>query len=203
MNKTLGTTPLADRQVEAVAPGHAPLALSPGAATSVLIERRLKASGESGRPATPRRQQPPHKTRQRDVLQTKGLTAADIPLTLVDDTRHTDPDNEGRSPGGLTAEVVGSARAQGLDGAPDLLSQPVSVRATLLGHRPLQGGDDTPPTISNNRGDAIGTDVDPDGDDTLLTVEALGKVSGTSHVFSVLGGGAASPQDHRPTQRRD
>jgi len=97
-------------------------------------------------------------------------------------------------------EVIGEARAQGLDRAPDLLGQPVGVCAALPGNRPLHGGDDTPPAISDNRGDGVGTDIDPYGDDALPTAEGLGKVSGTTHIFSVLGGGMASPWGHHSTQ---
>ena len=95
---------------------------------------------------------------------------------------------------------VGGARAQGLDRAPDLLGQPVGVCAALPGNRPLHGGDDTPPAISDNRGDGVGTDIDPYGDDALPTAEGLGKVSGTTHIFSVLGGGMASPRGHHSTR---
>ena len=40
-----GGDSLADRQIEAVPPGRTPLALGPGAATGILIEPHLKASG--------------------------------------------------------------------------------------------------------------------------------------------------------------
>jgi len=79
-------------------------------------------------------------------------------------------------------------------------SVPRRVCAALPGTRPLHGGDDTPPAISDNRGDGVGTDIDPYGDGALPTAEGRGKVSGTTHIFSVLGGGMASPRGHHSTQ---
>jgi len=49
-----------------------------------------------------------------------------------------------------------------------------------------------PPGQHESGGAGVGTDIDPQGDDALLTAEGLGKVNGTTHIFSVLGGRAAS-----------
>ena len=61
----------------------------------------------------------------------EALTGPQSGIVLVDDTGHTDPDDESRRLGRLSTEVAGEARAQGLDRAPDLLGQPVGVCAAI------------------------------------------------------------------------
>ena len=80
-------------------------------------------------------------------------------------------------------------------------AQSVSVvGTTLLGHWAFQGGDDAPPTICNNRGDAVGTDVDPYGDDALLAVERSARSAGDP-MFSLFSG--AGRRAHGTTTPRN
>ena len=188
---------LSNRQEEAVLPSGSPPTLRPGAATSILIKRHL------GRLSSRARQRLTHQARQRDVLQPQRAAATDAPLILVDDTRHADPNSQSRrlhGLGHLAGTPISSACAQGGDHTGNLLRQPMTIRVTPLRETAFQAGDDTPSPIGNNRGDAVGTDGDPQRNSAFLGAGALGKVCGMSHVFSVLGGRAASPRDHHPTR---